>query len=109
MKLKNQNFATLGGNFSSRIHKAFKNSSINKIYDDIEIERLLTYNEVLGEFIDLGYDDLYHEFEYRICDGESPNEVLVELIKRDDYALTMGYLLGHLEYFVDKDYMKYFE
>jgi hypothetical protein len=109
MKFKNQNLTTLGDKFSGRIHDAFKGSSINKLYSNIEIERLITYNEILGEFINLGYTDLYNEFESRICKGECPNEVLAELITREEYQPTLGYLLGHIEYFIDKDYMEYFE
>lgn len=109
MKFKSQNLTTLGDKFSGRIHDAFRSSSINKLYTDIEIDRLITYNEVLGEFIDLGYLSLYEEFENRICDGECPNHILVDLIGREEYKPTLGYLLGHIEYFIDKDYMKYFE
>lgn len=109
MKFKNQNLTTLGSKFSGRIHEAFRSSSINKLYTDIEIERMITYNEVLGEFIDLGYQDLYDEFEIRICEGESPNFILEELITREEYQPTLGYLLGQIQYFIDKDYMKLFE
>lgn len=109
MKFKNQNLIILGDKFSGKIHEAFKNSSINKLYNDIEIDRLIIYNEVLGEFIDLGYYDLYDEFEDRICNGECPNELLCELIGREEYMPTLGYLLGQIEYFIDKDYMKYFK
>jgi hypothetical protein len=109
MKFKNQNLTTLGDKFSGRIHDAFKSSSINKIFTNIEIERLITYNEVLGEFIDLGYTDLYNEFEKRICIGECPNIILEDLITREEYQPTLGYLLGHIQYFIDKDIMKLFE
>jgi len=109
MKFKNQNLTTLGDKFSGRIHDAFKSSSINKLYSDIEIDRLITYNEVLGEFIDLGYTDLYDEFENRICKGDCPNQILVDLITREGYQSTLGYLLGHIEYFIDRDYMKLFK
>jgi len=109
MKFKNEDLTTLGDKFSGRIHKAFRDSSINKLYTDIEIERLITYNEILGEFIDLGYYDLYDEFEIRICNGECPNELLGELIDREEYRPTLGYLSSQIEYFIDKDYIKYFE
>jgi len=109
MKFKNQNLTTLGDKFSGRIHEAFRSSSINKLFTDIEIDRIITYNEVLGEFIDLGYQHLYDEFEIRICVGECPNLILEELITREESKPTLGYLLGQISYFIDKDIMKLFD
>ena len=109
MKDKNQTLTTLGDKFSGRIHEAFRCSSINKLHSNIEIERLITYNEVLGDFITLGYCNLYNEFEERVCLGECPNTIIVSLINRDsEYISTMGYLLEQINYFIDKDIMKYF-
>lgn len=110
MKNTNQNFSTLGDKFSGRIHEAFRKSSINKLYSNIEIDRIITYNEILGEFIDLGYQELYNEFETRICLGECPNLILKSLITRsDEYKSTLGYLLNQIEYFIDKDFMEFFK
>lgn len=110
MKFKNQNLSTLGDKFSGKIHKAFRSSSITKLFTDIEIDRMIIYNEVLGEFIDLGYVDLYNEFETRICLGECPNVILESLItKNAEYESTLGYLLNQINYFIDKDIMKLFD
>jgi hypothetical protein len=73
MRVNDSNLSTLGDKFSGKIHEAFRSSSINNFYSDIEIDRMITYNEILGEFIDLGYYKLYDEFEERICNGENPN------------------------------------
>lgn len=110
MKIRNQNLSTLGDKFSGKMHEAFKSSSINKLYSNIEIERMITYNDILGEFIDLGYQELYDEFEVRICTGECPNIVLESIItKNDEIKSTMGYLLSQVIYFIDKDLMKLFK
>lgn len=110
MKYKDYNLTILGDKFSGKIHEAFRSSSLNKLFTDIEIDRMIIYNEVLGEFIDLGYQDLYDEFESRLCDGECPNKVLESQITRNlEYKSTMGYLLGNIRYFIDMDYMKYFK
>lgn len=109
MKYKNQNLTTLGDKFSGKIHEAFRRSSINKIFTNIEIDRMITYNEILGEFIDLGYQDLYDEFETRICAGECPNIILEELMSREENQPTIGYLLGQITYFIEKDLMKLFD
>lgn len=110
MRVNNQNLSTLGDKFSGRIHAAFRRSSINKLYSDIEIDRLITYNEILGDFIDLGYGDLYDEFEFRLCSGECPNKIIESIITRnEEYFSTMGYILGHITYFIDKDLMIYFD
>ena len=110
MKNINQNFSTLGDKFSGRIHEAFRKSSINKLYSDIEIDRIIVYNEILGEFIDLGYQELYNEFESRIWLGECPNIILKSLITRnDEYKSTLGYLLNQIDYFIDKDFMEFFK
>jgi len=109
MKVNKDKLKPLGDKFSGRIHEAFRKSSINKIYSDIEIERMITYNEILGEFIDLGYTELYDEFEDRICKGECPNLIFEELITRnEEYQSTLGYLLGAIEYYIGKDIMNFF-
>jgi hypothetical protein len=109
MRVRNNNLTTLGNKFSGRIHNAFRSSSINKFYSNIEIDRIITYNEILGEFIDLGYSDLYNEFEVRICNGENPNLILESIISRnDENQSTLGYLLGVIRYYIDKDITKLF-
>jgi hypothetical protein len=108
MKELNYNLNTLGDKFSGIIHKAFRSSSINKFYSNIEIDRIITYNEILGEFIDLGYHDLYDEFETRICEGENPNIILESILLRKENQPTLGYLLRTVQYYIDKDITKMF-
>jgi hypothetical protein len=109
MRVRNNNLTTLGDKFSGRIHEAFRSSSINKFYTNIEIDRMITYNEILGEFIELGYHDLYDEFEERICDGENPDKILESIILRSSKnQSTLGYLLGMIQYHIDKDITKMF-
>ena len=108
MKIRNNNLNPLGDNFSGNIHEAFRSSSINKLYSDIEIDRMITYNEVLGEFIDLGYDDLYNEFEERLIKGENPNVILESILIRDENQPTLGYLLSEIQYYIDSDITKMF-
>ncbi len=70
---------------------------------------MITYNEILGEFIDLDNQYLYDEFEKRICNGENPNIILESIIIRSDYnKSTLGYLLGMIRYYIDKDITKLF-
>ena len=108
MKVRNYNLTTLGDKFSGRIHAAFRGSSINKFYSNIEVERMITYNEVLGEFIDLGYHDLYDEFEIRLINGENPNIILESILIRDENQPTLGYLLAMIQYYIDSDITKMF-
>tara|TARA_R110000796_G_scaffold58413_5_gene134933 strand:- start:30292 stop:30621 length:330 start_codon:yes stop_codon:yes gene_type:complete len=108
MKVTNKNLTTLGDKFSGRIHEAFRSSSINKFYSNIEIDRMITYNEVLGEFIDLGYKDLYDEFETRLIEGESPNIILESILIREENKPTLGYLLAIIQYYIDSDITKMF-
>ena len=109
MKVRNYDLTALGDKFSGRIHEAFRSSSINKFYTNLEIDRMITYNEILGEFIDMGNQDLYNEFEERICNGEHPNIILESIIIRSDYnKSTLGYLLGVIRYYIDKDITKLF-
>lgn len=108
MKIRNKNLTTLGDKFSGRIHEAFRSSSINKFYNNLEIDRLITYNEVLGEFIDLGYQDLYDEFENRLINGENPNYILESILIRKENQPTIGYLLAIIQYYIDSDITKMF-
>ena len=108
MKIRNKNLTTLGDKFSGKMHDAFRRSSINKFYSNIEVDRMITYNEILGEFIDIGRKDLYDEFERGIIDGENPNILLESILKRNENKPTLGYLLSIIEYYIDIDIIKMF-
>lgn len=108
MRVIHKNLSAFGDKFSGRMHEAFKKSSLNKFYSSIEIERMITYNEILGEFIDLGYEHLYGEFEERLVAGENPNKIFKSIMVREENKPTLGYLLGHIDYFIDIDITKMF-
>lgn len=108
MRVIHKNLSAFGDKFSGRMHEAFKRSSLNKFYSTIEIERMITYNEILGEFIDLGYQHLYDEFETRLVAGENPNKIFQSILAREENQPTLGYLLNHVEYFIDSDITKMF-
>ena len=108
MRVKNYTLSTLNETFSGRIHEAFKSSTLTQQVD-LDIDRLIIYNEIVTQIIDLGYNNYYNEIESRVTKGEDPNEVIKSiLIRNDETKSTIGYHLNIIQHFIDVDFMKRF-
>jgi hypothetical protein len=102
----NYNLTALEEELTGILHHAFKSSSLTK-HLNIDFNRWITYNEIIGQLIDLDYMDFYDEMDGRIKKGENPNEVIKTILNRNDEIKSMmGYHLGVIQHYIDEDFIK---
>lgn len=75
-----------------KYNKFIKNSLTNT--DEETIERWFTYEAIMSELIGLNKIHCFEEIKYRLTGGEDPNELILEIINRDNEIKT--YLWAHL-------------
>ena len=79
------------------------------LYDEINIERNITYGIILKEIKDLGYTNFIYELEYRLMEDENINEILLSIIHRDcETKSTIGYHYSVLYHYLGQDLLNLF-
>ena len=107
MRIRNYTIGTLETEFQRKNN--YKNNSIN-LEAEITFERLLSYNTIIDELLELNYNNLVSEITYRISDNENPNEVFKSVITRsNDTKSYIGYHLNAIQHYIDMDFMKIFK
>jgi len=95
--------------FSTKVARNFNKSSLT-FWDDTEIERIITYNAIIEDLIDLDYLDYYQEIQDNFHEDESINEILMSVITRNSETLsTLGYHKGTIQHYLDQDIMDLFK
>lgn len=88
-------------------NKFIKNSLTDT--DEETIERWYTYEAIMTELIGIGRINYFEEVKYRLTGGEDPNDIIIDIITRDNEVKT--YLWAHLRRLKDyknEDLMKRF-
>jgi len=62
--------------------------------DEETIERWFTYEAIMSDLIGLNKIHYFEEIKYRLTGGEDPNELILEIINRDNELKT--HLWAHL-------------
>lgn len=100
--------------------KNFKNGTLelvpellktpSKIFDnEINIERNITYDIIIGEISDLNNNKFMHELEYRLMDNENINDILLSIINRNfETKSTLGYHRTILNHYLGQDLLNLF-
>jgi len=57
--------------------------------DEETIERWFTYETIMTELIGLNRINLFEEVKYRLTGGEDPNDIILEIISRDNELKTV--------------------
>lgn len=74
-------------------------------------ERWETYNLIIKELLEIDNGNSFAEIKYRLTDGESPNDVILDLVSRYD-SNELTYLAYHLsrrvEEYAEEDLFKRF-
>lgn len=109
MKVKNNDTTLSGNGFSTKVTRNFNKSSLT-FWDDTEIERIITYNAIIEDLIDLDYTFYYDELLERVQMDESINEVLIDIIdKNSETKSTLSYHKSTLQHYLDQDIMNLFK
>lgn len=99
-----------------------KNTNLDKAYSklindvlvksDEEVEeRWETYNLIIKEFLAIDNGMYFQEIKYRLTDGESPNDVILDIASRysqHELSFLAGFLLKRVEEYVEEDFFKRF-
>jgi hypothetical protein len=67
-------------------NKFITNSLTNT--DEETIERWYTYEAIMTELIGLNKINLFEEVKYRLTGGEDPNDIILDIINRDNVVKT---------------------
>lgn len=109
MRVKNNDTTLKGIKFSSKASRNFNKSSLT-FWDDTEIERIITYNAIIEDLIDLEYLDYYQEIQDSFNSDEMINKTLMGIITRNSETLsTLGYHKSTIQHYLDQDIMDLFK
>lgn len=96
-----------------------KYNLLNKMYDRLINQQLRsndegrweTYDLILYELYNEGNHQIYDEIRYRITDGEDPNEVFYDIIRKGDYSSGLIWIMKRrIEEYMDEDsYKRFYE
>lgn len=85
-------------------------NNLKQTLDEEETERWEIYQAIFQILIDEGKPQYLNELKYRISDGENPNEIILDIIKRegDNIDGLIWSFKSKLEEFIEEDYFKKF-
>lgn len=95
-------------NFLDKIYNRFITHTL--ITDNNEtIDRFITYDSIMNELIALGDISSFEEAKYRLTGGENPNQVMLDIIDRDNETKTVLWSLRtKIEEYIEDDKFKRF-
>lgn len=95
-------------NLLDKLYNRFINLSLKNTNEET-IERWSTYEIIIAELIDLNKINYFEEIKYRLTDGETPNDIFIDIMERDSEIRTYlwPYLIRIKEY-KNEDLLKRF-
>jgi hypothetical protein len=98
-----------------------KRSLLDKVYyehitciletldEDSEI-RWETYNLIIDQIMKATNKDYLDELKYRLTDGEDPNQIILDIIERENESIDslVWFLKRRVEEFIEEDFFKRF-
>ena len=94
-------------NFLDKKYNNYLKQSVN--LNEKTVERWITYDVIINEIIQLGKINYFDEFKYRLTGGEDPNQILIEIINKDNETRTyLWHHLKRLKFFINDDLMRRF-
>ncbi len=100
------------GNSKSNIldkvyNKFIKNHLINT--NEETKERWETYDSIISELIWLNRTDCFEEIKYRLTDGETFNDIIIDIINRDNEIKTQLWCyIAKVEEYENRDLLRRF-
>ena len=73
-------------------------------------ERWEIYSAVIEQLINDGKNHYFKEIKYRLTDGENPNEVILDILEKENENIdgSMWFFKRRIEEYIDDDYFKRF-
>lgn len=75
-------------NMLDKMYNRFIKNSLTDT-DEETIERWCTYEAIMTELIGLNKINLFEEVKYRLTGGEDPNDIILDIINRDNDVKTI--------------------
>tara|TARA_R100000988_G_C3986912_1_gene160310 strand:+ start:834 stop:1175 length:342 start_codon:yes stop_codon:yes gene_type:complete len=108
--MKNFNYTINSGsgrytNLDKEYNKFLEKTLRNIKDDDDVIHKWDTYNLIMTELLQLGKHKLFNEIKYRLTDGENPNEVMIDILDRDNNLSGFLWLVRkRIEEYINDDF-----
>lgn len=94
-------------NLDKEYDKFLKKTIIN--LDEEKIHRWETYNLIMEQLLEEGKKETFEEIKYRLTDGEDPNEVMLDVITRENYSNGLIWLMKkRIEEYMSEDFFDKF-
>ena len=102
IKVGKGKYSILDKNYKTLLDKVLSS------YDEENKERWELYNTIISELIDTDRIDLFQEIKYRLTDGENPNKVMLNIIKKVDSESFLWLLQRRIKEFLEEDFYNRF-
>ena len=97
---------------STNLDKAYNKLIIGilQTLDEEKEERWETYNSIVEELLRQGKGKYFEEIKYRLTDNEDPNQVMLDIIDRDEESVDgyLWFLRKKICEYVEEDFIKRF-
>jgi len=110
--MKNFDFTIKGGSgYYSKLDKEYNNFLTNTLrtIEEESIHRWEIYNLIMEELLKLDKRNTFEEIKYRLTDGENPNKVMLDIIKRESNSSgLLWFMKKRIEEYIDEDFYNRF-
>jgi N12 class adenine-specific DNA methylase len=93
-------------NLDKAYAKVIKNIQLNLTEETRQ--RWEVYNSIIEELLNNKRENRFTEIKYRITDGENPNDVILDVINKDEISGYLWVLNKKLEEYKQEDLIKRF-
>jgi hypothetical protein len=95
-------------NFLDKQYNIFIKNSLENVDDDTH-ERWVTYETIMRELVNLGRIKLFEEIKYRLTGGGDPNDIMLDIINRDNEVRThLWFHISHIKGFKNDELIQRF-
>jgi len=105
MKDFNFKIKTGSGKYSKldKLYQKYLLNNVNLLDSDIS-HRFEIYDVIINELVKMGNIISFNEVKYRLTDGEDPNIVMLDIVKKYEEQNGMIWILGReIKNFIDED------
>lgn len=94
-------------NLDKEYEKFLKKTLIN--LNDEKLYRWETYNLIMEGLLNDGKHETFQEVKYRLTDGENPNDIMLDIISRENnYNGLLWLMKKRIEEYLDEDFFEQF-
>lgn len=89
-------------------YNKFIKKTLNELGDS-DNNRWNIYNLIIEELIRLELYTIFEEVKYRLTDGENPNNVMLDVVNREEFQTELSwFLISKIEEYIEEDFYNLF-